>query len=202
MTLRQASKRRIIKSLAGLTYIFWVLQLLWICMLYLQTFFQSPMGKLIKPDTVVVEIPDQTQSMTSSGFSLPEPLLIAIVVVGGLALIFAAIYVVFRSYIPEVQRVARSSVQKVAEVSAEQAVRHHIAPKKKRALLTVRLQFWIKLLFSLLPVCVIYGLQDSTAYVPRLVAEIVTVLLALCALIPVILQYFLMERWKIYQEAE
>lgn len=202
MALRQVSKQQIVKHLGGATYIFWVFQLLWMCTLYIQTIFQSPIGKLVKPDAVIIEVPEQTQAVTSSGFSLPEPLILLIALVGGAALIAAAIYAIFRSYIPEVQRAARTSIQKVAEVGAEQVVRHHIAPKKKRPILTVRLLFWIKLFLSLLPVPIVYGLQNSTMYMPRELAEIATVLLAFAATILVLLQHFFMERWRIYRETE
>jgi len=200
MATKQSLKKRVVKFLGGTVYFFWLLQLLWIALLYIQTFFHSPIGKLIKPDAVSIEVSEQ--SVTSNGFSVPEPVLVGIAAFGGVALIVIAIYVVFRSYIPSAQHIARVSVQKVAEVSADQVVRHHVAPEKKRSIVTARLLFWIKMCISLLPVALVYGLRDSTEYVPRGVAEIVTTVIALGAVLLVLVQHYYMWRWHIRREAE
>lgn len=198
---KRSAKQKIITGLGGAAYLLWATQWLWVCLLYMERFFQSPVGKLIKPDVVPAE-PVVPPPASAGGFDLPEPLLVTIAVIGGMGLIIAAVYVVFRTYIPDVQRVARTAIQKTAAASTERAIRHHVVPAKKRGAITARVAFWLKVVMTLAPVGIVFTVQGSTSFIARETAQAGALLFALPALVLVLSQYALMSRWRLREPVE
>jgi hypothetical protein len=187
--------------LGGAAYLTWVLQWLWVCLLYMEQFFQTPVGKLIKPDAAPAQSIAPSTPFTG-GFELPMPVLVALAVIGGVALITAAMYAIFKAYIPDVQRVARTAIQKTATVSTKQAIKHHVVPPKKQRTVTARVAFWLKIAVSLLPLAVVFAAQASTPFISREVAKAGALILAILAFFFVLLQHGLMRHWRINEITE
>lgn len=178
----------------------WAMQWLWVCVLYIEQFFASPIGKIIKPDTAPNE-PVPLPEGTVSGFTLPEPVLVVIAVIGGIALVVGAIYVVGKTYIPNVERAAKTVVQKAATLTVDRAVKHHIVPEKKRRMAAVRTIFWLKICISALPTLVVFVFQESSTYIPYDVAKAGILIATLLAIGGVCLQHVFIHRWRLTKEA-
>jgi hypothetical protein len=194
-----STKRKIVAGLGGATYLLWALGWLWICLLYIELFFKTPIGKIIKPDTLPAESTDPYVS-SPGGFVLPDSVLIPIAIVGGTAIVVGVLYTIFKVYIPDVQRVAESTVQKTADATTKRITANHNLPAKKRAILTERITFWLKVMLSLLPVVVVYAVHGSTSMMPRELAQAGALVLAMAALLFVLLQHLLIHYWQLYDK--
>ena len=162
-------------------YLVWVGQLLWLVLLYAESFFETSLGKIVKPDYVLR--PDtlpQTVNTSSPSISIAPWL----IVLAGIALIVFIAYIVLKSYIPAV----RDTSEKVVQKTAEQVVRKVEATHKKHVTkaehrrLTYRTVFWIKMIISLLPLLLVLCLKDVSPFVPYAAAVIVGAIFSLMAI--------------------
>jgi len=186
-------KQKFATGIGKTAYVIWIIQWLWVCLLYVEQFFKTPLGKVIKPD---VHPSDVVQNYDNPGnaFVLPHMLLIIIAVIGGAVLVVGVVYVIIKVYIPDVQRVAEETVQKTADATTDKIIASHIIPAKNRKVVNARIVFWLKVIASLTPVLVVFIVPGISQKVPSEVARMVATVLASVSFIFVILQYALIHQ--------
>lgn len=189
-------KQKITQGVVGAAYIVWVGQWFWVCLLYMDRLLETPVGKFIKPEPSS-SVSTRPHLSSAHRVALPPELLWIVAFIGAAALIGLGMYVVFKSYVPEVQRIAHKTIQKTAAVSTDYAVRHHIIPKRKERVISVRIAFWLRMTMSLLPVVAVFAVQGNTPAVPREIAKAGMLLLTIVALVFVLLHKILQSRWRV-----
>lgn len=192
------ARRKLIAALGSATYLLWLFSWLWVCLLYIDRFFQTPLGKVIMPDSSPTDTA-VTPDFATSGVTLPMPMLALVAIIGGGLLIAATVYIIAKVYVPTVEKVAHTAVRKTAIVVTERAVKQHVIPAKKRRIFTARVTFLIKMTMSLLPVVIVFALSVSTPLVPREIAKAGALILAACAVLAVIAQTFFIHHWRLYE---
>ena len=198
--MKRTTKQTVIHGLGGTLYVVWVLEWLWLVMLYVERLFETKIAEVVFP---VNPGPIET-APSGPAPSLPldgpmSPVFIGLALLVAAAIIVAAVYVIARVYVPDVHRVAQQTVQKTAEVSVERAVKHHVVPAKERRKLTIRVAFWLKVAICLIPVAIVFTVPGTTSFMPREAAQAGTLFFAVVAFVLTVIQYLLMRRWRIHE---
>ena len=190
------AKRKLIAALGSATYLLWLFSWLWVCLLYIDRFFQTSLGKVIMPDSSPMDTAVAPEVVTG-GVTLPMPVLSLVAIIGGGLLVATTAYIITKVYIPTVEKAAQTTIQKTAVVITNQAIRHYVAPARKRQAVTIKVTFWAKIVSSLLPVIVVFAVSASTPLIPREIAKTGALVLALFAVLAVTAQTFFMHHWHL-----
>ncbi len=184
-----------LRALGGVGYFTLFMEWFWLVALYLPAMFESELGKTIFPAGEVPE-PQPVPSPTAS--VEPSALLVVLTVVLAVCLLAAVTYIIFMKYIPAAAKVSNKAVHIAAEktvplVAHRQA--HKISAKKQR-LLTARMVFWLKIIFTTVPPLWVYGVRHTEDTIAGQLIVLGFACMAALALGSFMLQAVAMKRWR------
>lgn len=140
----------------------------------------------------------------SPGITLPSSgLFTFIAMLAGLVFIAWAVYLVTLRYIPAINKTANKVVQVAAEQSVAQTARitHKKLPVRKKRLLTARMVWWFRFLFSLVPLVVVV-LAPASPLVSKQVMTFIMAVLSLWAVLCFGVQILLAKLWRLSETAK
>lgn len=184
-----------LRALGGVGYFTLFMEWFWLVALYLPAMFESELGKTIFP---VGEAPEPQPVPAPTASVEPSVLLVVLTVVLAVCLLAAVTYIIFMKYIPAAAKVSNKAVHVAAE-KAVPLVAHkpaHTIPAKKRRLLTERMIFWLKILFTAVPPLWIYGVRHTEDTMASQLIVLGFACMAALALGSFILQAVAMKRWR------
>ena len=147
----------------------WVVQFFWLALIYVEPFFSSPIGKIIKSDNASRSSSPTPFLSSITNFPSIPPWMLAIFAI---VLVAMTLYLIFASYLPTVNKTSERVVEKAAEKvinRVESSQKKHVS-RKQHVQLTHRVVFWTKIIISCFPIVIVLFFTLHTKLVPHIVA--------------------------------
>lgn len=174
-------------------YVVWAVQWVGLFALYVRSMAETHWGKWLLPRGPM-DMP--SQPVPSHGGTIAAPLL-ALSLGLMVAVVVYLLYVSLKTYTHAVAETASKAVHATVEKTVPLVTHVHPASRRRRAALTKRLLFWVKVAGSTVPIGVVLAADGLDQLVPWAVAVWLQAVLGLLALGLFTTQAWLGARWRV-----